>query len=322
MWYAFILGWQSKFLLNTDLKIGLATPVNLWSMDVDAKQRTLDEAWDACVNHVFMADHVSFRDGSGTDGFVEIAALSQLHAEMGVMISIYLLPLRHPLLVARQLATMHKIASGRVMFGIGIGGEDRHEVEICGVDPRTRGRRTNESLEIVRRLMQGESVDFDGEFFKLSQATIKPTMGAEIPIIVGGRSNAALDRTARYGDGWIGAWCSVRRYQEALAIIQQMASDAGRDKSHWLHGYQPWVGVAESREDARTLVARAMEDFYHVPFENFERYVPYGTPEDVANQLGPYVDAGCSIMNLKVVAGDDNESIAATKIIAQSLRNR
>ena len=67
----------------------------------------------------------SFRDGSGTDGFVEIAALSQLHAEISVMISIYLLPLRHPLPVARQLATMHKIAPGRMLFGVGIGGEEQ-----------------------------------------------------------------------------------------------------------------------------------------------------------------------------------------------------
>ena len=61
----------------------------------------------AGVDHVFMADHVSFRNGSGTDGFVEIAGLSQLHPSMGVMISIYLLPLRHPVPVARQLATAH-----------------------------------------------------------------------------------------------------------------------------------------------------------------------------------------------------------------------
>jgi alkanesulfonate monooxygenase SsuD/methylene tetrahydromethanopterin reductase-like flavin-dependent oxidoreductase (luciferase family) len=308
--------------MTNELKIGLATPVDLWSMSIDAKHRMLEDAWAAGVNHIFMADHVSFRDGSGTDGFVEIAALSQLHAEMSVMISIYLLPLRHPLPVARQLATMHKIASGRMLFGVGIGGEDRHEVEICGVDPRTRGRRTNECLEIVRRLMLGESVDFEGEFFNLSQARIKPTVGSSIPIIVGGRSNAALVRTARFGDGWIGTWCSVRRYREALSLVQQAASETGRGKTDWLHGYQPWVGVADSREEGRKLVAEAMEDFYHVPFEKFERYVPYGTPDDVANDLAPFVDAGCSIMNLKVVAGNDSYSIAATKIIAQSLRNR
>ena len=71
-----------------ELKIGLATPVDLWSMSIEAKHKMLEDAWTAGVNHIFMADHISFRDGSGTDGFVEIAALSQLHAEINVMISI------------------------------------------------------------------------------------------------------------------------------------------------------------------------------------------------------------------------------------------
>ncbi len=304
-----------------NLRIGMATPVNLWSMKEDAKRQILEDAYNAGVDHIFMADHVSFRDGSGTDGFVEIAALSQLHPKIGVMISIYLLPLRHPLPVARQLATINTIAPGRVIFGVGIGGDDRHEVEVCEVDPRTRGRRTNESLTIIRRLMTEETVDFTGEFFKLGAAQIKPEIGTGIPIIVGGRSDAALKRAAHFGDGWIGAWCSVSRYQEALALIQQTATALGREGHNWHHGYQPWVGVANNREEARVLVADAMEDFYHVPFEKFERYVPFGTPEQVAEALLPYVNAGCSIMNLKVVACDDQASIAAIKIIAQLLRN-
>ena len=94
------------------LKFGLATPSTLWGMDIEARRDTLSQIADCGFDHLFMADHVSFRDGSGTDGFVEVAALSQLHPTIGVMISIYLLPLRHPLPVARQLATMARIAPG------------------------------------------------------------------------------------------------------------------------------------------------------------------------------------------------------------------
>lgn len=69
--------------------------------DISQLQRAYSRLWDAQIDHMYMADHISFHDGSGTDGFVEIAALSQLHPNLGVMISIYLLPLRHPLPVAR-----------------------------------------------------------------------------------------------------------------------------------------------------------------------------------------------------------------------------
>ena len=251
---------------------------------------------------------------------VEIAALSQLHDTLGVMISIYLLPLRHPLPVARQLATMHKLAPGRVLFGVGIGGEDRHEIEVCGVDPATRGRRMNESLAIVRTLMTGEPVTLDGEFFQLDDARIKPAINPPIPIIVGGRSDAALRRTGRFGDGWIGTWCSPRRFTQAVALIQEAAEACGRGAVRWQHGYQPWVGVGDTRDEARARVKDAMERFYKVPFEQFERYTPFGTPAEVAEQLAPYVDAGCSIMNLKVVAGSDEEEMASAGEIGAALR--
>ncbi len=301
------------------LTIGFATPTNLWNMDLDDKQQVLRQLTDAGIDQVYMADHVSFRDGSGTDGFVEIAALSQLHPSIKVMISVYLLALRHPLPVARQLATMTKIAPSRVSLGVGVGGEDRHEIEVCGVDPATRGRRTNESLEVLRGLMDGTAFDYSGEFFELDAARIKPAIGS-VPIIVGGRSNAALSRAARYGDGWVGAWCSSRRFAEAVAIISDEAAALGRDNVDWQHGYQPWVGVAGSESKAKELVSHAMESFYKVPFQAFEKYTPYGTIDQVAAALRPYVDAGCSMFNLKVVAETDQASIEAAGEIAHQLR--
>lgn len=260
-------------------------------------------------DHLFMADHVSFRNGSGTDGFVEVAALSQLDPEIGVMISIYLLPLRHPLPVARQLATMARIAPGRMIFGVGIGGDDRHEVEVCGVDPATRGKRTNEALHIIRQLMDGEEVTFSGDHFTIEAATIRPSPKQAIPIIVGGRSNAALVRAGRYGDGWIGVWCSPRRYREAIHIISDACSETEREAPEWLHGYQPWVGVDENPDRARASVAKGMESFYQIPFEQFERYTPYGTPEQIAQQLAPYAEAGSRLFNLKVVTHDPADEV-------------
>ena len=306
--------------MNTDLRFGYATPVDLWHSDLDRKRAIVTDLHTIGVDHIFMADHVSFRNGSGSDGFVEIAALSQLHPEMGVMISVYLLPLRHPMPVARQLASVSTIAPGRVMFGVGIGGDDRHEVEVCGVDPRTRGRRANESLAVLRPLMAGETVDHDGEFFKLTQARIRPTIEPPIPIIVGGRSNAALERAARYGDGWIGAWCSPRRFIEAVELIDEMAAEAGRGGVSWQHGYQPWCGVGDTAAEARAAAAYQMEKFYRLPFDAFERYIPCGTPAEVADAFRPFVEAGCSLLNMKVAAATAEESQAGAAEIITLLR--
>jgi len=274
---------------------------------------------DSGFNHLFMADHVSFRDGAGTDGFVEVAALSQLHASIGVMISIYLLPLRHPLPVARQLASMARIAPGRMIFGVGIGGEDRHEIEICGVDPATRGALSNESLAIIRGLMNGDTVTHHGAHFSIDDARIRPTPQQAIPIIVGGRSNAALQRAALYADGWIGVWCSARRFKEAVGMVADYAHTAGRRAPQWCHGYQPWVGVDADPSKAREAVKQGMENFYKLPFEKFERYTPSGTPQQVAEQLAPYIDAGCSMFNLKVCTQNPGDEVKLGAEVLEAL---
>ena len=293
-----------------ELKFGLATPSNLWSLDWDERRAVVRNIVESGFDHIFMADHVSFRNGSGTDGFVEVAALSQLDPRVGVMISIYLLPLRHPLPVARQLASMARIAPGRMIFGVGIGGEDRHEIEICGVDPKRRGIRTNESLEIIRGLLNGDAVSFSGVEFNISDAVIRPTPKKSIPIIVGGRSDAALTRAAKYSEGWIGVWCSSERFRNAINIVDAEAEEYGRSEVDWCHGYQPWVGLdTKDSKKAFESVKRGMENFYRIPFEKFERYTPSGTPTEVAEKLAPYVEAGCKVFNLKVCSQDAEEEV-------------
>jgi hypothetical protein len=112
---------------------------------------------------------------------------------------------------------------------VGIGGEDPHELEICGVDPSTRGRRMDESLEILRELSEGKPVSFDGEFFSLRDAQILPAPSSPIPIVVGGRSDAAVRRAGRFGDGWLGIWVSPRRFGSVVTQIAEHAARAERD---------------------------------------------------------------------------------------------
>jgi len=126
------------------------------------------------VDHLCVGDHVSFFVGAGSDGLITAASLLAAQAELPVYVGLYLLPLRHPVLVARQLATLTELAPGRLTLGVGVGGEDRHDLEICGVDPATRGRRMDESLRILRPLADGNALSFDGEFFTLHDALIVP----------------------------------------------------------------------------------------------------------------------------------------------------
>lgn len=279
------------------IRVGVFPPLSDGAPVPEAQARFVQAAADAGLDHVCTGDHVSFFVGAGVDGLLSATALAMLHPTMPVYVAVYLLPLRHPTVVARQIADLESFAPGRLVFGVGVGGEDPHEFAVCGVDPRTRGRRMDESLRVLRALLAGETVSFHGEFFDFDDALIRPVPKAPVPFIVGGRSDAAVRRAARLGDGWIGVWVSPRRFARVVTTIDEQASALGRTSAHE-HAMQVWCGIADTRERARPLLSTAMQTFYQMPFEPFERYSPYGTPADVAEFLVPYVEAGCSTFNL------------------------
>ena len=250
----------------------------------------------AGVDHLTVGDHVSFADGHGADGLIQAAALLSAHPRVRVQTGVYLLALRHPAIVARQLATIAQLAAGRFTFGVGVGGDDPREFVLCGIDPRERGARTTEALRCVRQLMSGDEVDFRGRFFEVRGA-IRPAPAMPIPVLVGGRSDAALARTGQLGDGWLGLWVSPRRFAEASGRIDDAAARAGRARVLWQHALQLWAGFDVSGARARARVAATMEAAYGLPFDRFARYVPCGPPEAVAEALAPYLAVGCRRFN-------------------------
>jgi alkanesulfonate monooxygenase SsuD/methylene tetrahydromethanopterin reductase-like flavin-dependent oxidoreductase (luciferase family) len=264
----------------------------------------------AGIDHLTVGDHVSFADGHGADGLIQAAALLSAHPSVCVQTGVYLIALRHPAVVARQLATIAQLAPGRFTFGVGVGGDDPTELELCGIDPRHRGARTTEALRCVRRLMTGEPVDFRGRFFELDGA-IRPAPATPIPVLVGGRSDAALVRAGQLADGWLALWVSPRRFTEAIGRIETVADGAGRGPVRWQHALQLWAGFGPSQARARERLSATMEAAYSIPFARFERYVPCGPPEAVAAALAPYRAAGCRRFNFVPEADSFEAAIEA-----------
>jgi alkanesulfonate monooxygenase SsuD/methylene tetrahydromethanopterin reductase-like flavin-dependent oxidoreductase (luciferase family) len=284
-----------------------------------SRRRLLGRMSEAGLDHVMLGDHVMFQGGLGNDGMIDTASALTANEKLAVYLAVYLLVLRHPLLVARQLLTVAQLAPGRLSLGVGIAGDDRAEVAACGVDPRTRGRRMDEALTVLRPLLAGEEVSFAGEFFALDGAALRPVPELRIPLIVGGRSDAALRRAGRLGDGWLGIWVSARRFAEAVEAVAAHAKDAERRDVEWRHGMTFWCAFGADTARAKAQVAPVMEGFYHVPFASFERYVPVGTPADVAEQVAPYVEAGCTTLNFIPFAGADEAGIDAVAEVRQAL---
>ena len=164
-----------------EIRVGVFAPVGPFASATEHHKVELARIGELGVDHVCVNDHVSFFIGAGSDALINATSLLTYYPELPCYVALYLLPLRHPVLVARQLASIAELAPGRLTLGVGIGGEDRHELEICGVDPRTVGRRMDESLQILRALSDGKPVSFDSEFFLLHDALIVPPPFPPIP---------------------------------------------------------------------------------------------------------------------------------------------
>ncbi|MBC8188419.1 MAG: LLM class flavin-dependent oxidoreductase [Proteobacteria bacterium] len=287
---------------------------------LEQRRSLLGRARSAGLDHVFVADHISFFTGFGMDGMIQAATIAALEPELDVHIGVYLLALRHPLPVARQIASLSDSAPGRLVLGVGVGGEDRHEIEICGVDPATRGRRTNETLIALRGLLSGKATSHRCEFFEFEEALIRPAPDPPVRIVIGGRSDAAIERAALHGDGWLGVWCSPKRFNEVAAAVDAPAETRLIPKpSDWDHGLQVWVGLDADRSRARGRLAKAMEGMYQIPFERFERYSPYGSPSEVADCLAPYLEAGCRHLNVMPITDSPEASIDGVAEIRERL---
>ncbi len=305
------------------LCIGTLADHQMLTGPLETRRELLTKVHRLGLDHVFVADHISFLTGLGMDGLIQSATIAALEPNLRICIGVYLLALRHPLPVARQIASLCESAPGRLILGVGVGGEDRHEIEICGIDPKTRGRRTNEMLVALRGLLTGKPTSHRCEFFEFDEALILPAPNPAVPVLVGGRSDAAIRRAALYADGWLGVWCSPKRFAsvvEEISAIHQTDGTGTRSADEWMHGLQVWVGLDQGKKVARARLAKRMETMYQTPFKFFERYSPYGTPSEIADALAPYVSAGCRHFNIMPVAASSEASIEGVAEIAKRIR--
>lgn len=301
------------------IKVGISVHSSLLVPDALARRRVLNRAADAGLDHVTVGDHISFHGGTGFDGLISAASVLSTHDELRVIVGVYQAALRHPMITARQLATISEIAPGRLIFGAGVAGEDRSEISNAGVDPATRGRRLDETLMLLRALAGGEPVDHVGEFFTLESAKVLPVPTPTIPIIIGGAGDAAINRTAKYGDGWLGIFCSARKFKDTREKILAKTTELERPAPGWF-GMNVWTGFDVDVESAKHRLGQGMEELYHLPYEKFQHITPAGNPAQVAEWLSPFVEGGAENLTIIPVAESVEAGIDATAEVRQILQ--
>jgi probable F420-dependent oxidoreductase len=246
-----------------------------------AEELGFDAAW--------VGDHL-WGHAPWLDSTVALAAAAAVTERLMLGFSVMLLALRPPAWAAKQIQSIDALSGGRLMLGIGVGGEYPEEFEAAGVAVDKRGKRLDEALVVLPDLLLGRRVDYDGDALSVHANALAPAMRRLPRILIGGRGEVALRRTVRFGDGWLPMWLSPEQLVERAGRLRELAAASGRPEPSIT--LLILVHVDDDLERSRREAADHLEGQYKLPLHVVERWAALGPREQVAEQLRSYVDAG------------------------------
>jgi probable F420-dependent oxidoreductase len=229
-----------KIGLFAPLRSPVASPELVADLGARAEAMGIHSLW--LGEHVVMFSHYDSRYPGSADGrfvFPAESGLLDMTATLGFLAArterlrlgtgIRILPQANPVYTAKEYATLDFLSKGRIEFGIGVGWS-WEEYEACGVPFERRGRRCDEYLEVLRTLWCDARSSYSGEFYTLPECLMypKPIQKPMIPVTVGGHSDGALERAARYGTGWYGINLLPEEVGPIVAKLESRLAAAGR----------------------------------------------------------------------------------------------
>lgn len=249
-----------------------------------------------------------------------LAAIAGRTRRVKFGVNVVSVAMRDPVLLAKQCATIDVLSEGRLLPGFGIGSPRGPEWTAMHLNPKTRGRTTDEALEIISRLWSGETLDYDGKYFKLTQATISPVpVQPDLPMWIGGASEAAIQRTARYGTGWQAGSESPESVGQVIAAIKTAVAAEGRhiDEDHYGAAFAYRFGSMDEPG-----IARIMDRYKERTGRDARDHFAFGGADEIMERIAAYVDAGASKFILRPAASGDAEMYEQTKRLVEEVLPR
>lgn len=288
--------------------------------------QTADGFWrwvDLCeqggLDSIWQTDRIVSRTPI-LESMTTLAAIAGRTRRIKFGVNVVSVALREPVLLAKQCATIDVLSGGRMLPGFGIGSPRGAEWTAMHIDTTTRGRKTDEALEIISRLWSGEALDYNGRHFKLTKASIAPVpVQPELPMWIGGASQAAITRTARVGTGWQAGAETPQLVAQVITGIKQALLETGRtiDQDHYgaafafRFGGPDDPGVAKVMDQYKARTGRDPTDLFAM-----------GDAEVILQRLTSYIDAGASKFILRPIADGDVEMLAQTKRLVEEVLPR
>jgi probable F420-dependent oxidoreductase len=277
---------------------------------IDGYWRWVDLCEQGGVDSLWQTDRVVSR-APILECVVAMSALAGRTRRLKFGMNVMSLALRDPVLAAKQCATIDALSGGRLLPGFGIGSPLAPEWDALGIDARTRGKRTDEALVILRRLWTEEAVDFIGAHWTLKGASIAPRpVQSELPMWIGGGSAAAIRRTAQYGTGWQGGPETPAEVAPIIEGIKTAAQSFGRtiDEDHYGAAFPFRFGAIGGPG-----IERAMATYRERTGNDPLRYFVCGDTAAIVQRIAEYIDAGASKFILRPLGRGDADMLEQSR---------
>lgn len=241
-----------------------------------------------------------------------MAALASGTQRMRFGTNVLVLPLRDPIVVAKQCATIDYLSGGRFVPSFGVGSDTAVEWRATGHDRRTRGARMDEALTVMAQLWTGARVTFEGTHYHLEDAQIAPLpVQQPFPLWIGGSSDAAVRRTARIGTGWLGGGQTVPEVAVTVSAIRDASASAERplDPDHYGIGFAYRFGDWEDDVVQPAVAALARQGRGGDP----AAYLAVGDASTILARIQEFRDAGISKFVLRPIASGGEDFMDQTQ---------
>ena len=277
------------------MKVRIGISLGDGALDISSPDSVLEfiddcEGWD--IDSVWVSDRIAAPRPT-LDPVVFMAYLASRMRNMKFGTSALVLPTRHPVVLAKQLATLDFLCKGRLLLVVGIGGDDSRDFEATGVRKEERGKRGDEAIVLMKKLWTEEQVTYQGQFYSVRDLTLlpRPYQKGGPPVWVGGRSKAAFRRAGRLADGWLVSSVTPaksRRASKRSAITPQRLG--GRfpkiTTEFWF-----LMLFANDSEEALKIAGPSIRRRQDIPPSD---YSALGTPDQVRRKIQEYIDAGAT----------------------------
>lgn len=304
-------------------KLGVRLPNSGPFANADVLLRAGTHAEELGFDRVWVHDHISWpkdklthfatgsleacvdQDPNFFESMTTSALLLGRLRRIGVGIAGLVVPLRDPRILAKQLATMEVLGESRLTVALAIGAI-RGDFEVMGVPFERRGRITNDYLAALRTILDGDQpTGYEGTELAFRDGTFLPRPRS-LAMWITGSSDAGLRRAVRFGDGWMTVYQPVEAYRAFVEQLAAISIELGHASLELDTGYETYVAVARTHEDALAIARRSLEG----KFESLDRGLEVcivGDPGEVLEKIDAYGVAGARHVELKFIAHDPEQ---------------